>query len=65
MNEKLEALRGALPRLTEGLEITLQLTLGGATLAFLISVVFGLLSLSPVGPLPQSQCSTTPLTHWA
>lgn len=51
MSDNLEALRDALPRLAEGVEITLQLTLGGATLAFLISVLLGLLSISPVGPL--------------
>ena len=51
MNDNLEALRDALPRLVEGVEITLQLTLGGAALAFLISVVLGLLSISPAGPL--------------
>ena len=51
MNDKFDALRAALPRLAEGLEVTLQLTLGGAVLAFLISVTFGLLSISPVGPL--------------
>lgn len=51
MNENLEALRDALPGLTEGVTITLQLTLGGALVAFLVSVVLGLLSISPVAPL--------------
>lgn len=51
MTENLEALRDALPRLGEGVLITLQLTLGGALVAFLVSVVLGLLSISPVGPL--------------
>lgn len=51
MTENLDALRDALPRLGEGLSVTLQLTVGGALLALIISVVFGLLSISPVGPL--------------
>ncbi|KRE36031.1 ectoine/hydroxyectoine ABC transporter permease subunit EhuC [Janibacter sp. Soil728] len=51
MTENLEALRDALPRLGEGVSITLQLTLGGALVAFLVSVVFGLLSISPAAPL--------------
>lgn len=51
MSDNLEALRNALPRLVEGVEITLQLTLGGAVLAFLVSVVFGLLSISSTGAL--------------
>lgn len=51
MTENLEALRDALPRLGEGVLITLQLTLGGALVAFVVSVVFGLLSISPVKPL--------------
>lgn len=51
MTDHLEALRDALPRLGEGVSITLQLTLGGALVAFIVSVVFGLLSISPAGPL--------------
>lgn len=51
MSDKLDALQAALPRLAEGLEVTLKLTLGGAALAFLVSVVFGLLSISSVAPL--------------
>jgi polar amino acid transport system permease protein len=51
VTENLEALRDALPRLGEGVLVTLQLTLGGALVAFLVSVVLGLLSISPVAPL--------------
>lgn len=51
MTENLEALREALPRLGEGVLITLQLTLGGALLALTLSVVLGLMSLSPARPL--------------
>lgn len=51
MTDALEALREALPQILEGVKVTLQLTAGGAVLAFLISIVLGLLSLSPVGPL--------------
>ena len=51
MNENLEALQDALPQLLDGLTVTLQLTLGGAVLAFVVSVVLGLLSISPLPPL--------------
>lgn len=51
MTENLEALRDALPQLAEGVLVTLQLTVGGAVLAFVVSVGFGLLSISPVAPL--------------
>lgn len=51
MTDALEALREALPQILEGVKVTLQLTAGGAVLAFLISIVLGLLSLSPAGPL--------------
>ena len=49
MTDKLEVLRSALPSLTEGVITTLQLSLGGALLAFIISVTLGLLSIAPVG----------------
>src|SRR5699024_12320773 len=48
MIEDLEALGGALPYLQEGLTITVILTLGGAALAFLVSVVLGLMSINRV-----------------
>lgn len=48
MTDDLEALRGALPFLTEGLTITLLLTFGGAALAFALSVVLGLMSINRV-----------------
>ncbi len=48
MTDDLEALRGALPFLTEGLTITLLLTFGGAVLAFAISVLLGLMSINRV-----------------
>lgn len=51
MTDNLDVLRDALPRLGEGVLITLQLALGGALVAFVVSVVFGLLSISPVKPL--------------
>lgn len=51
MTDHLDALRDALPRLGEGVLVTLQLTLGGALVAFVVSVLLGLLSISPVAPL--------------
>ena len=51
MTDHLDALRDALPRLGEGVFVTLQLTLGGALVAFVVSVALGLLSISPVAPL--------------
>lgn len=51
MTDHLDALRSALPQLGEGVLVTLQLTLGGAALAFVVSVVLGLLSINPVAPL--------------
>lgn len=51
MTDHLDALRDALPRLGEGVFVTLQLTLGGALVAFVVSVLLGLLSISPVAPL--------------
>ncbi|APH00435.1 MULTISPECIES: ectoine/hydroxyectoine ABC transporter permease subunit EhuC [Janibacter] len=51
MTDHLDALRDALPRLGEGVLVTLQLTLGGALVAFVVSVALGLLSISPVAPL--------------
>jgi polar amino acid transport system permease protein len=51
VTENLDALRDALPRLGEGVLVTLQLTLGGALVAFLVSVLLGLLSLSRVAPV--------------
>ncbi|MEJ1087250.1 ectoine/hydroxyectoine ABC transporter permease subunit EhuC [Microbacterium sp. Mu-80] len=44
MTENLEALQGALPYLLDGLLITLQLTVGGALLAFVIAIALGLLA---------------------
>lgn len=38
----LDALWAALPRIVSGIGVTIQLTLGGALLAFVIAVVFGL-----------------------
>lgn len=46
MSENLEALGRALPRLLDGLLITVQLTIGGALLAFVVAVVLGLLARS-------------------
>jgi len=51
VTDHLDALRDALPRLGEGVLVTLQLTLGGALVAFVVSVALGLLSISPVAPL--------------
>lgn len=44
MTENLEALQGALPYLLDGLFITLQLTVGGALLAFVVAIGLGLLA---------------------
>lgn len=44
MTENLEALQGALPYLLDGLMVTLQLTVGGALLAFVIAIALGLLA---------------------
>lgn len=46
MDSQLEALAEALPRLLEGLWVTLQLTAGGAALALIIAVALGLLARS-------------------
>ena len=51
MTDHLDTLRDALPRLGEGVLVTLQLTLGGALVAFLVSVLLGLLSISRVAPV--------------
>ncbi|EKA60196.1 ectoine/hydroxyectoine ABC transporter permease subunit EhuC [Janibacter hoylei] len=51
MTDRIEDLQDALPRIIEGVLVTLQLTLGGALVAFLVSVVLGLVSISPVAPL--------------
>lgn len=40
----LDALAAALPRVLEGILITLQLTVGGAVLAFILAIVLGLLA---------------------
>lgn len=48
MSDDLAALREALPYLTEGLLVTLLLTVGGALLAFLVSVLLGLMSINRV-----------------
>lgn len=42
MSDNLDALETMLPRLADGLLVTLQLTVGGATLAFVIAVALGL-----------------------
>jgi polar amino acid transport system permease protein len=42
MSDNLNALETMLPRLADGLLVTLQLTVGGATLAFVIAVALGL-----------------------
>ncbi|WP_338750092.1 ectoine/hydroxyectoine ABC transporter permease subunit EhuC [Janibacter alittae] len=49
MGDQLEALKAFLPELTDGVITTLQLSLGGAALAFLVSVTLGLLSIAPIG----------------
>jgi polar amino acid transport system permease protein len=44
VTKELEALQGALPYLLDGLFITLQLTVGGALLAFVVAIGLGLLA---------------------
>ncbi|MGO2746639.1 ectoine/hydroxyectoine ABC transporter permease subunit EhuC [Microbacterium sp.] len=44
MTENLEALQRALPQILDGLLITLELTVGGALLAFIIAIGLGLLA---------------------
>ena len=44
MTDYLEALQGALPYLLDGLLITVQLTVGGALLAFVVAIGLGLLA---------------------
>ena len=44
MTEKFEALWSALPYLIDGVIITLELTAGGALLAFIVAIVLGLLA---------------------
>ena len=44
MTENFEALARALPRILEGMGITLTLTLGGAALALLVAIVLGLMA---------------------
>lgn len=51
MTDNLEALREALPQLWQGVLITLQLSLGGAALAVVVSVSLGLMSIAPVPPV--------------
>lgn len=46
MTENFEALARALPRILEGMGITLTLTLGGAALALVIAIVLGLAARS-------------------
>ena len=46
MTENLEALSAALPQVWEGILITLQLTVGGAALAFVLAVGLGLMARS-------------------
>src|SRR5690606_13414993 len=47
MDSNIEALVAALPRILDGVWITIQLTLGGAALAMVIAVIFGILARSP------------------
>jgi len=47
MTDNLEVLGTMLPRLVDGLVITLQLTAGGAVLAFVVAVVLGLAAGHP------------------
>lgn len=51
MGEEFEALWAFLPRLLDGVLVTLQLTLGGAIGAFVLAVVLGLLSRSGTAAL--------------
>lgn len=51
MTEYLDTLRDALPWLQDGVLITLQLSLGGAALALLVSITLGLMSIAPVPPV--------------
>lgn len=44
MTENFEALARALPRIMEGMGITLTLTLGGAALALIVAIVLGLMA---------------------
>ncbi|UBH07500.1 ectoine/hydroxyectoine ABC transporter permease subunit EhuC [Leucobacter sp. Psy1] len=44
MTENFEALARALPRILEGMGITLTLTLGGAALALVVAIVLGLMA---------------------
>lgn len=44
MSENLDTLARALPRLLDGVFITIQLTVGGAVVAFVVAVVLGLLA---------------------
>ena len=44
MTENFEALARALPRIMEGMGITLTLTLGGAALALVVAIVLGLMA---------------------
>lgn len=46
MDSNIEALVAALPRILDGVWITLQLTLGGAALAMLVAMIFGVLARS-------------------
>jgi polar amino acid transport system permease protein len=46
LTENLEALSAALPQVWEGILITLQLTVGGAALAFVLAVGLGLMARS-------------------
>ncbi|MBF0671296.1 MAG: ectoine/hydroxyectoine ABC transporter permease subunit EhuC [Salinibacterium sp.] len=46
MDSNIEALVAALPRVLDGVWITIQLTLGGAALAMVIAVIFGILARS-------------------
>lgn len=48
MTENFDALRDALPQLADGVMVTLQLSIGGAALAFVVSILLGLLSIAPL-----------------
>ncbi|CAM3354967.1 ectoine/hydroxyectoine ABC transporter permease subunit EhuC [Occultella aeris] len=50
MNDNIDALIAALPDLRSGVFITLQLTVGGVVLAFVIAIVLGLAARSPRWP---------------
>ncbi|WP_028659027.1 amino acid ABC transporter permease [Nocardioides insulae] len=52
MSDILQALSDYRPYLWEGLQVTLQLSLGGVAVAIVVSVVLGLAAISPLPVLP-------------